>query len=57
MCKCTGWAKPKLHASTDMPFLTVLWDLQLSSLPLMKWELFKGPKHHPHKFAQLVLAL
>lgn len=60
LCEWTGRAKPKSHTSTHVPFLTVLWVLQLSSLPLrclMKCELFKGPKHHPHKFAQLVLAL
>lgn len=58
-CKWTGRAKPESHTSTHIPSLTVLWGLQLSSLPLrclMKCELFKGPKHHPHKFAQLALA-
>lgn len=55
-CKWTGRAKPKSHSSAHMLFLTGLWDLQLSSLPLRsltKWELFEGPKYHPHKFDQL----
>lgn len=56
MCKRTGRAKPKSHSSAHMPFSTGLWDLQLSSLPLRsltKWELFEGPKYHPHEFGQL----
>jgi len=60
MCKWTGRAKPQSHTATHVPFLTALRDLQLSSPPLrclVKRKLFKGPKHHPHRFAQLVLAL